>query len=184
MPILPREPNVSPADLFSNTSLARNDQRWWVAQTIARQEKGLARHLLGKEVSFYLPLAHKSRMISGRKRTSHIPLFSGYVFILGSEDDRVTALTSNIIVNLLPVSDTNQMTLDLTRLEQVERSGVEVSLETKLQPGRLVRVLSGPLMGIEGTVSSRRGENRLILAVTFLRQGASLLIGDYQVEPI
>jgi transcription antitermination factor NusG len=184
MPILPREPNVHPPELFSNVAVNSNDHRWWVAQTMARQEKGLARHLLGKSIAFYLPLASKSRKVSGRNRVSHIPLFSGYVFFFGSDDDRIAALTSNVIVNLLPVPDTEQMTADLRRLEQVERSGAEVQLESRLGPGRPVRILTGPLMGIEGVVSSLRGENRLILAVTFLRQGASLLIDDYKVEPI
>ena len=43
---------------------------------------------------------------------------------------------------------------------------------------------SGSLMGLEGTILARRGEDRLVVAVEFLQQGVSVLISDFQVEPI
>ena len=41
----------------------------------SRQEKSLARQLLGMEVPFYLPLIPKTTLIRGRRFTSQIPLF-------------------------------------------------------------------------------------------------------------
>jgi hypothetical protein len=37
-------------------------------------------------------------------------------------------------------------------------------------------------MGLEGTIVSRRGEDRLLIAVNFLQQGVSIQISDFQVE--
>ena len=59
-----------------------------------------------------------------------------------------------------------------------------LTIESRLEIGRRVRVKSGSLMGLEGEIISRRGENRLLIGVQFLQQGASILIRDFQVEPI
>ena len=40
------------------------------------------------------------------------------------------------------------------------------------------------LLDIEGVIVSRRGSDRLVVAVDFLQQGVSILIEDFQVEPI
>jgi transcription antitermination factor NusG len=45
-----------------------------------------------------------------------------------------------------------------------------------------VRVKSGPLRGVEGMVVKRRGEQRLVVAVRFLNQGASIELEDVDVE--
>jgi transcription antitermination factor NusG len=57
-------------------------------------------------------------------------------------------------------------------------------VESRLGPGRRVRVRNGPFAGLEGTVASRRGKTRLVLHVDFLQQGASVEIEDFQVEPV
>jgi transcriptional antiterminator RfaH len=54
--------------------------------------------------------------------------------------------------------------------------------EARLEPGQLVRVRSGPLRGTEGTVVGRKGSQRLIVAVHFLNQGASIELEDVDVE--
>jgi len=44
-------------------------------------------------------------------------------------------------------------------------------------------VKAGPFAGLEGTVVVRRGETRLLVAVNFLQQGASVEIDDFVLEP-
>ena len=39
-------------------------------------------------------------------------------------------------------------------------------------------------MGMEGTVTSRRGACRLLVAINFLQQGVSVAIDDYMLEPL
>jgi len=59
-----------------------------------------------------------------------------------------------------------------------------MTLESRLEPGSRVKVRSGPLCGLEGTILNRRGQTRLLVAVDFLKQGASVDIHDYMVEAI
>jgi transcriptional antiterminator RfaH len=59
-----------------------------------------------------------------------------------------------------------------------------LTLEARIEPGRRVRVRSGPMTGLEGLVVKRRGKDWLVVAVEFLGQGASVLLEDFQVEPL
>ena len=52
-----------------------------------------------------------------------------------------------------------------------------------LSPGRKVRIQSGPMAGIEGTIVQRRGADRLLIAIAFLQQGVSVEINDFLVDP-
>jgi transcriptional antiterminator RfaH len=45
-----------------------------------------------------------------------------------------------------------------------------------------MRCGSGPLAGLEGTVIRRRGGERLVVAVRFLNQGASIELEDLDLE--
>jgi transcription antitermination factor NusG len=54
--------------------------------------------------------------------------------------------------------------------------------EARIEPGQMVRVKSGPLRGVEGVVLKRRGEQRLMVAVRFLNQGASIELEDVDLE--
>jgi len=72
----------------------------------------------------------------------------------------------------------------LAELRQLITLNVPLTLEARLAPGRRVRVRSGPLAGLEGTVLMRQGKTRLVVGVNFLQQGASVEIHDYMVELI
>jgi hypothetical protein len=52
MPLLKREPDLFPADLFD---LPEESRPWSVAYVRSRQEKSLARYLVEKQIPFYLP---------------------------------------------------------------------------------------------------------------------------------
>ena len=98
MPVLPQEPNAYPADLFAAGRDVAAERVWWVLHTRARQEKSLARHLHQARAPFYLPLIARRGLQRGRVLTSYVPLFPGYVFLLGRRDERLVALTSNRVV--------------------------------------------------------------------------------------
>jgi transcriptional antiterminator RfaH len=51
-------------------------------------------------------------------------------------------------------------------------------------PGGRFRVRTGPLRGLEGTVVRRHGGERLVVAVRFLNQGASVEVEDVDLETI
>jgi transcription antitermination factor NusG len=143
------------------------------------------RRLRSLRIAHYGPLVKKrSRSPSGRVRVSYIPLFAGYVFLCGSEAARYQAMTTNCISRCLHVDDRRQLLHDLRQIRRLILSDTPMTPEARIQPGAQVRIRSGSLAGIEGTVLKRRGGDRLLIAVTFLQQGASVQLEDFQVEPI
>jgi transcription antitermination factor NusG len=184
MPILAAETSLFPEGLLDGPRDESPARSWWVLYTRARQEKAVARRLLSHEIPFYLPLVSKDHFTRGRCVRSHIPLFAGYVFLFGSEEERARALTTNRIFRTLRVVDQTEFCRDLRRVRQLIESGAPLTVEQRLMPGGRVRVKAGPMIGLEGRVISRRGACRLLVAVNFLQQGASVAIEDFMVEPL
>ena len=99
MPILCPEPSIYPEGLLAEFSPLETevDRRWWVISTRPRQEKSLARDLLSYQFPFFLPLVPRRRIYRGRKMGSLIPIFSGYLFLLASDEERLRAVATSRI---------------------------------------------------------------------------------------
>ncbi len=188
MPILTEEPSVYPEWLLDETDLVDPDllegRRWWALYTKARQEKAVARALWEQGIPFYLPLIRRKAVYHRRRVTSFVPLFSGYVFLYGSEDERVAACATGRLSRILTVEDPQQFMTDLQQIQRLIVAGAPLTVESRLVAGNRVRVRRGALAGLEGTVLVRRGETRLLVRVNFLQQGASVEIEDFLLEPI
>jgi len=184
MPILAAETSLFPDDLLLDFTATSTDRRWWAVYTKSRQEKSLARQLVGMEVPFYLPLIPRVANIGGRRVKSLVPLFSGYLFMFASDDERLQALGTDRVAQMWSAPRTSELTCDLQAVQALIESGVPLTTEGQLAAGQRVRVKNGALEGLEGVVLSRRGEDRLLVSVQFLQQGVSIQIKDYLLEPI
>jgi transcriptional antiterminator RfaH len=184
MPILKEEPSLYPETLLDSPPGEEGARRWLAVYTKSRQEKSLARELLKCGIPFYLPLVPKTSVSRGRKRTALVPLFGGYIFLFGSEEERVRSLTTGRISRVLEVEDADQLVFDLRQLRQLITSHAPLTLESRLSAGQWVRVRQGPFAGVEGMVVKRRGKTRLLVNITFLQQGASVEIEDFLLEPL
>ena len=187
MPILPAEPDCHPANLWENPDLlpVKPDGVWWCLHTRPRQEKATARDLREQGVIFYLPQVIKeSRTPQGRLIKSIAPLFAGYVFLHGDAHDRVAALRGNRLANVLEVIDQDGLLRDLRQIHKVLSSGLPVSAEPTMPVGAKVRITTGPLTGIVGTVIRRGKRDQFVAVVQFLGRGATVELQDWQVERV
>jgi transcriptional antiterminator RfaH len=184
MPILKEEPSLYPGSLLDEAPLDVPGRHWFALYTKARQEKSLARELLKHRIPFYLPLVKKTNVSRGRKRISQVPLFGGYLFLFGAEEERVRCLATNRISRVLAVEQPEQFIFDLRQFRQLIAANAPLTIESRLAPGRRVRVRQGAFAGVEGTVLKRRGETRLLVAINFLQKGASVEIDDFLLEPL
>lgn len=191
MPILDREPDIFPANLFELVTAEdldldkRAQRKWFAAYTLSRQEKELMRKLTVRDIPFYCPLIPKrQKSPSGRIRTSYVPLFTNYVFLYGTNDQRYESLTTNCISQITPVIERETLTRDLRQF--FDLIGMEVPLlpESRLEPGARVRIRSGRFRNMEGTVIRRENEVRLLVSVNFIQRGASMLLEDFELEEV
>jgi transcription antitermination factor NusG len=185
MPILPDEPVVYPVDLWTRPGGPKSGQPWWCLHTKPRQEKSVARDLRERRLTFYLPVVvQESRTPTGRKIRSRVPLFTSYVFFQGDDEQRRSALTTNRLVQTLPVPDPNGLVADLRQIDQMLRSGLPVMPEPIHPVGARVQIASGPLAGMIGIVIRRGQSDRFVAIVQFLGSGASADLRDWQVERV
>jgi transcriptional antiterminator RfaH len=113
-----------------------------------------------------------------------LPLFTGYLFFCGHENDRIELLKTNRVANLLEVTDQKELLRDLLRVEQAVRAGVPLTPHKYIERGQWCRVIAGPLLGVEGIVVDQKGNARLVLQVDMLGQAASVEIDVEMIEPI
>lgn len=185
MPLLPLEPFVYPNELFTQADEDnKTPGKWWALYTRPRAEKTLARRLLARNVSFFLPLYKKQYRCSGRMVTGYLPLFTGYLFLFGDEQARIHALETNLISRCIAVEDQPQLEDDLTQVYRMMESGFVLTPEDKLQPGSVVEITNGPLAGIKGTVLSRNKKMRVFVEVKFLQTAVSVEVESWMIQPI
>ena len=174
---------VYPANLFDCSELTETSN-WWAVYTKSRQEKSLAKDLRGLGVQHFLPLIPSTTIYRRSRVSRQLPLFPGYLFLCGDEDDRVRCLTTNRVSRILEVKEPQQLLADLAQLHRLIESGAPLTAEDRLSPGARVRIRTGCLAGIEGVVVRRRSESRLLVSIHFLQQGASIAVDDFMIESI
>lgn len=168
MPILSKEPDIFPADLFSSPA-TNCSCAWWVLDTKSRREKDLSRRLRKLQIPHFAPVVkRRTRSASGGVCESFVHLFPGNVFVAAGGKQRDQAVTTNCVSRCLPVSDTAQLVHDLRQIQQRVQSEAPLTPEDRIVPGTCVRVCSGPLLGFEGFVQQRRGERQLAVAIELL----------------
>lgn len=119
MPLLPRETDTFPDNLFS---LSTATDPWLVIHVRSRQEKILARHLLRAGIPFYLPQVEKATKRAGRTFRSFAPLFPGCMFARGSAQARAAAWQSEVAADILPVEEQKLIDDELRQLRELQLS--------------------------------------------------------------
>src|SRR5262249_14411581 len=184
MPILPAEPALFPDDVLDVPVGQTTGVEWRVLHTKPRQEKGLARDLLAREVPFFLPTVRRAHRSGGRFRVAEVPLFDGYVFLRADRDQYLDALDTGRVVRALVVKDQAGLVTDLRGLRALIGLGRTVERERELRTGQLVEITAGPLAGMCGTVVRAAAGAKFVVAVDFIREGASVTCEGMTLRPL
>lgn len=152
------------------------ERKWHVLRTRSRQEKALASDLMAMGIAHYLPLVRQIRYHGRRRVENRAPLFPGYIFLWGSLEEAYLADRTRRVAQLIRVVDQEQLEWELKNLRFAISTGVQLDLYPYLRRGQRVAVRAGPLRGLQGLVSGKRRENRLILQVDTFGCATSLEI--------
>jgi len=165
-------------------SISDFEGEWWVAHTKSRNEKALAHDLIRKNMCYFLPMSWKVRRKSRRTIKSLLPLFSGYLFFCGNEEERSELWRTDRVANLIEVKDQQKLLKELLQIEQALRAGAPLIPHKYIKAGQKCRVMAGPLLGLQGVVIKTRGATRLVLQVDMLGQAASVEIDVDMIEAV
>jgi len=157
---------------------------WWVAHTKSRNEKALAQDLIHKDISYFLPMSWRVRRRRGRTLRSLLPLFSGYLFFCGDENQRVAVLRTNRVANLIKVKNQQKLLGELMQIGQALRTGAALTPHRYLKAGQHCRVIGGPLGDLQGIVVKTKNATRLVLQIDMLGQATSVEIDVDMIEVI
>ena len=169
---------------------------WWVAHTRSRNEKALAQDLINKDISYFLPMSWKVRRRKQRTIRSFLPLFSGYLFFCGNENQRIELLRTNRVANIIEVKDQQRLLDELLQIEQALQAGVPLAPHSYIKAGQHCRVIAGPLADLQGIIievpKRKKGHPggpvktknavRLVLQIDMLGQAASVEIDIDMIE--
>lgn len=155
---------------------------WWVAHTKSRNEKVLAHDLIQKDISYFLPMSWKIHRRAGRKFRSLLPLFSGYLFFCGQENQQIEVLRTNRVANLIEVKNQQKLLDQLLQLEQALQSDTPLIPHKHIKTGQLCRVTTGPLADLQGIIVKTKNATRLVLQIDMLGQAASVEIDVDMIE--
>jgi len=158
--------------------------QWRVAHTKSRNEKALAVTLGNWEIPYFLPLTEKVTKRKQRVFKSLLPLFSGYVFFCGGQDQRHQAMTTNRIANIIEVTDQTKLITELSNIQVAMASGLPIDPHPYLKAGNRCRVIAGPLMGFEGVVIRKKNKTKILLEIDILGQAAAVEIDSELLERV
>ena len=161
-------------------------ESWAVLYTRSRREKQVARACSFLGIRHYLPL-REHWTGTDRHRIYMVPLFPSYVFACLTCRTRIEILRTGTIVNVIPVSHPGILLTELREIRAALVAGADLALGLALPRGVRVRVIRGPMAGVEGRVADlrrRRGRERLVLNLSILGQSAVAEIDAWDVERV
>ncbi len=133
----------------------------------------------------FLPLYRSRRRWSDRTRVMDLPLFPGYVFCRFHPELLLPVVTTPGVVQVVgagkhpcPIADA-----EIAAIQRMLCSGNEVEPWPYLQAGQKVRILDGPLFGIEGILVEVKNRRRLVVSVHLLQRSVAVEVDRDCIGP-
>lgn len=160
--------------------------RWYALRTRSRHEKRVQAQVDRQGIDVFLPLICRRSRWKDRTAQIEIPLFPGYCFAHFAWNDRLRVLSAPGVVEVLGVGGRG-VPIAKAEIEGVRRlvvSTLSIDPYPFLEPGMAVEVRRGPLHGLRGFLVRKAPKARLVIAVSLIRQGASVEIDADDVIPV
>lgn len=156
---------------------------WHVLHVLSNHERRVAQHLVVRSVEYYLPLYTERVKWSDRTVVAERPLFSGYVFVHSSPQNRLSIISTPGVIHLL--GDEERDMVSSTEIDKIRNglsSGLIHGSHSCLVRGTRVRIRSGIFAGSLGVVTEFRRQCRVIISLSAVRQCFSLEVEINDLE--
>lgn len=160
-------------------------EKWIAVYTKSRHEKVVIQELEKKNIEAYCPILKERRQWSDRKRWVEFPLFRSYVFAKIELKNSLYILQT-IGVNHIVKFQGNISTIPdgiIQNIKSMIDGGFTVEQVEYFVKGDEVKVVDGPLKGMEGIVVKVKNENKLVLKVAAIQQAIAVQIHPGYLKP-
>jgi transcription antitermination factor NusG len=160
-------------------------QSWFAVYTNSRHEKRAAQHFEQREIAHFLPLYRAQRQNKNGARVAvDFPLFPGYIFVNIHRDDRVRVLQVPSVISIVSGLDGKPASISCEEIESLREGMRHRSARPHpyLATGQRVRIRSGALSGIEGTVARVKNGLRVVLTLELIMQSFSVEVRQDELE--
>ena len=172
-------PSAIPKPPRSDTA-ALADAAWFAVWTRNQYEPKVAERLRRKAVEVFLPCVAVASARRDRHRVLSRPLFPGYLFVhlAPSRETYVQVASTEGVVRLLGERWDPRYAIADAQVEAIRRivtSGNGARPVPWLRVGDRVRIVGGPLAGLEGFVQARRdGRATFVVSVDLLQRSVGV----------
>lgn len=161
-------------------------ENWHAIYTRHQHEKMVAQILTYKGFDVFLPLYAAVHRWKDRDKELSLPLFPCYVFLKGGLERRFEVVTTPGMHSFVGPGNQPEIipSVEIEAIRRASDSSVRLEPHPFLKCGDHVRVKSGPMKGVEGTLVRKKSLYRLVLSVDVLRQSVALDIDASIVERV
>jgi transcription antitermination factor NusG len=182
-------PHVQAAPIAAMVPQSRAEYlepQWYAAYTCANHEKRVAEQVERRSFECFLPLYETVRRWKDRRVRLELPLFPGYVFVRLDLRDRLRVLEIPGVARLVGF-DGHPTSLPSEEIETIRGSIAgrhSMQPHRYLQRGQRVRVLSGPLAGLIGTVVRLKKRTLFVITFELLMRSVAVELDSSDLNPL
>lgn len=147
------------------------EEYWLVCHTKPRCEKKFAALMKAENFEHYLALVESVRKYGQQTKRFTKPLFPGYVFAKVPAEMKARIYQQDLLARAITVEDEARFLRQLEEVKKIVASGLELSVMPLLTKGRRVKIVGGPLHGLEGFVDDPSKPQGIVISVDVLQQG-------------
>lgn len=165
----------------------RGVEPWLVLRTKSRHENVVETILQQKHIDAYLPKRKVVRHWRNRKRAAEMPLFPGYVFVRPRADQYEGLRYIRGSCGFVLGADSKPATLpesDVKAVKTLVESDAALTVDAQLVAGQRVKVISGPLMGVEGELVWVKNQGLLVINVELVGSSVRVEVGREIIEAL
>ena len=155
-------------------------KNWIAVYTKSRHEQTVVNELNKKNIESYCPMFKERRQWSDRKKWVHFPLFRSYVFANIEIMENIYVLQTIGVNKIVKFQEKISIIPDqvIDNMKNIIEGGYNIEQEDYFIKGDEVRVVSGPLKGLDGVVLDLRGANKIIIKIEAIQQAFSVKISS------
>ena len=147
------------------------EKKWLAAYVKMHHEKKVRDRLIAMGIENFLPVQEEVRQWSDRKKKVERVLIPMMIFVRVDPKEQRTVITHPSILHYLTLRGEHSPTeIPAEQMERfrfmLDHSDTAVSFSAgNLQPGEKVRVIKGPLSGLEGELITVEGTSRIAIRI-------------------